>query len=75
MAAVLHVFTRGDAALARLLIERQRAESDTTVTAVLLPGATAPPLPDGVRVTRVPDELSYAELLGLIFASDQVIAW
>jgi hypothetical protein len=75
MAAVLHVFTRGDAFLARPLIERQRAESDTTVTVVLLPGATAPPLPDGLEVTRVPDELSYPELLDLIFASDQVIAW
>jgi hypothetical protein len=75
MAGVLHLFTRGDASLARPLIERQRAQSDTTVTVVLLPGATVPPLPDGLRITRVPDELSYPELLELIFESDQVIAW
>jgi hypothetical protein len=75
MAAVLHLFTRGDASLARALIERQRAQSYTTITVVLLPGATVPPLPDGLRVTRVPDELSYPGLLELIFASDQVIVW
>jgi len=32
-------------------------------------------LPAGVRVQRVPDELSWDALLEQIFAADQVVTW
>jgi len=32
-------------------------------------------LPAGVRVQRVPDELSWDTLLEQIFAADQVVTW
>jgi hypothetical protein len=72
MPAVLHLLTRGDPERARAAIETQRADSETTLTIALLPGARAP-MEWGGR--RVPEELSYGDLLDLIFASDQVIAW
>jgi hypothetical protein len=75
MTAVLHLLTHGDSTRALPVIERQREAADTSIAVVLLPGAIAPPLPDGLMPRRVPDELSYEELLDLIFASDQVIAW
>ena len=75
MTAVLHLLTNGDRTRALPVIERQRGDADTSVAVVLLPGATASPLPDGLVARRVPDELSYEELLDLIFASDQIVAW
>ena len=70
---ILHLLTAGDPGPAQAVIERQRAEGDATVDVVLLPGASA--LSHGLEARRVPDDLDYAELLDLIFASDQVIAW
>jgi hypothetical protein len=75
MPAVLHLLTRADDARALSAIEREREDADTRVEIVLLPGATAPALPAGLTARRVPDDLSYDELLDLIFSSDQVIAW
>lgn len=74
MAAVLHLLKAADATLARTMIERSLGAGDR-VTVVLLPGAAAPPLPTGVAVHRVPDDLSYDRLLELIFEADHVITW
>ena len=41
----------------------------------LLGGATAPALPAGVTVQRVPEDASYERLLELIFAADHVVSW
>ena len=71
---VLHLLTARDPARAWPLIERQRGEPDVTVHVVLLPGA-GPSVPETLAARRVPDDLPYEELLDLIFASDQVIAW
>jgi hypothetical protein len=75
MAAVLHLLKGGDASLALSTIEQQRREPGTHVTVVLLPDAAAPVLPAGVTVRRVDHDLTPAQLLDLIFESDQVIAW
>jgi len=45
------------------------------VSAVFLEGSAAFELPPAVRVRRVGADLSYRELLDLIFASDHVITW
>jgi len=74
MARTLHVLKGGDTALARTTIERQLAAGDT-VTVALLPGATAPALPAGVAVHRVPDQWSYERLLEAVFEADQVVTW
>lgn len=73
MAAVLHLL-KGDPDLTLAAIAAQLAAGDR-VTVTLLPGAPVPELPPGVQVRRVPDDLSYDQLLDLIFASDQVTAW
>ena len=44
------------------------------VTVAVLNGAPLPKLPPAVHVHRVPDDLSYDQLLDLIFESDQVTA-
>lgn len=74
MARVLHLLTDGRAALALATIARQAADGEE-VTVGLLPGAARPPLPPGVTVRRVGEDLSYPELVDLVFAADQVIAW
>ena len=74
MATALHLLTAGDATRALPVIARQHAEG-TAVRIALLPGATAPPLPDGIIAERVGDDLPYERLLDLIFESDQVVAW
>ncbi|MGH7275531.1 MAG: hypothetical protein ACREIY_00735 [Candidatus Rokuibacteriota bacterium] len=74
MAAVLHLIKGADATLARAVIEQSLAAGDR-VTVALLPGAAAPDLPPGVSVHRVPADLSYADLLELIFDSNHVITW
>jgi hypothetical protein len=74
MAAVLHLIKGADATLARAAIEQSMAAGDR-VTVALLPGGAAPDLPPGVTVRGVSSDLSYADLLELIFASDQVITW
>ena len=62
MAAVLHLFKGGDPDLVRVAV-------------ALLHGAALSMLPAGVRVQRVPDELSWDALLEQIFAADQVVTW
>ncbi|MEK7700428.1 MAG: hypothetical protein AAB418_00345 [candidate division NC10 bacterium] len=74
MAAVLHLLKGADAALACAAIERQLGAGDR-VTVALLPGAGGADLPPRVAVHRVPADLSYSQLLDLIFKSDQVITW
>jgi hypothetical protein len=75
MATTLHLLKEAGLATALPVIERQSGEPDRRLTVVLLHGAPAPPLPDGVAVRRLGSDLDYAELLDLIFASDHVIAW
>jgi hypothetical protein len=75
MAAVLHLLKGGDAGLSRTVVEQQLRAGDT-VTVGLLAGAAPPPdFPPGVRLRRIPEDLSYAELLDLIFAADHVVTW
>ena len=74
MRKALHLLTGGDCPLALPAIEQQLRDPSATVTVVLLHGAPAPALPDGVAVRRIED-LTYGELLDLIFESDQVITW
>jgi hypothetical protein len=74
MAVVLHLLKSADATLPREVIEQQQGAGDR-VTVAVLPGAGAAALPPGVTVRRVSSDLSYEELLELIFASDQVITW
>jgi hypothetical protein len=75
MPRILHLFRGPDATLAVPVIETQRREPDTTVTVVLLPGATPPPLPAGITVRRLDEDCSYSELLDLVFESSHVLAW
>lgn len=74
MASVLHLLKGSDAALARLVIEQNLRDGDQ-VSAVFLAGSAMVELPATVRVRRVGADLSYGELLDLIFASDRVITW
>jgi hypothetical protein len=74
MPAVLHVLTAGDPAFA-LPVIAQQAEAGDHVTVVLAHGARCPSLPAGVVVRRLPGDLSYRQLLDLVFAADQVVAW
>jgi hypothetical protein len=75
MPRTVHLFTGdGDASLAVATIARQIAAGDA-VTVVALHGAAVPPLPAGVPLQRVPEELSYDALLQAVFEADQVVAW
>ena len=74
MAAVLHLLRGPDAALARSVME-QNVRAGDQVSVVFLEGSAVVELPGAVRVRRVGADLSYAELLDLIFASDHVITW
>ena len=74
MARVLHLLHPRNVALPSEVI-RQSVEAGDEVTLALLDGAAPGPLPDGVRTRRVPDDLSWAELLEKIFAADHVITW
>jgi hypothetical protein len=74
MARVLHLVPATDPGLAADVIRRDVAAGDD-VAVVLLAGAAAPDLPDGVRTRRVPDDLSYDQLLEDIFAADRVVTW
>lgn len=73
MARVLHLL-KSDDALARTVIEQQRAAGDD-VTVVVLPGAASLAVPEGISVARVPTDLTWDALLDLIFEADQVITW
>ena len=74
MATVLHLLKGPDAALARFVIDQNVLAGDQ-VSAVFLEGSAVVELPGAVRVRRVGADLSYPELLDLIFASDHVITW
>ncbi|OLC12419.1 MAG: hypothetical protein AUH29_16740 [Candidatus Rokubacteria bacterium 13_1_40CM_69_27] len=73
-AAVLHLLKGDHPAVALATIARQVQAGDEVAVA-LLHGAPAPSLPARVRVHRVPDDVSYEQLLEKIFAADQVITW
>ena len=74
MSSVLHL-VKGEAPLARAVIADELARGDV-VTVAVLEGADGPrDLPASVTVRRVSRDLSYPELLGLVFAADHVIAW
>ena len=73
MADVLHLLTGADALVARVA-ERQVSAADH-VTVALLPGSDAPVLPAAVTVRRLGHDLTYSQLLDLVFAADQVITW
>jgi hypothetical protein len=73
MARFLHLL-KGDDPLALRLAAEQRAAGDEVAIA-LLPGAPDVALPPGVTQHRVPDALSWEQLLEQIFEADQVITW
>jgi len=80
MPHVLHLLKSGDHPTALSVIEHQSRQPDTAVTVVLLHGASVSALPDGVTVRRVAEEgrdgdLTYSDLLDLIFTADSVVAW
>jgi hypothetical protein len=73
MARILHLL-KSDDPLALTLATEQLAAGDE-VSVALLPGAPALSLPAGVGRHRVPDDLSWEQLLEKIFEADQVISW
>jgi hypothetical protein len=74
MAEVLHLWKAGaDPALVAEMIATQRQAGDH-VTLAVLDGA-APALPSDVTVRRLGDDLTYAELMELIFGSEHVVPW
>ena len=73
MARVLHLLKSDETELALEMIGQQRAAGDA-VTLALLPGASVTP-PPGVAVKRVPDDITWEQLLEQIFEADQVITW
>ncbi|PYN87220.1 MAG: hypothetical protein DMD87_15150 [Candidatus Rokuibacteriota bacterium] len=74
MAAVLHLLKGSDTGLARAVLDRSLRDGDR-VTVVVLPGGVASGLPAGVSVRRLDGDLSYGQLVELIFAADQVVSW
>ena len=66
MAAVLHLIKGSETALARAVLARNLREGDR-VTVVVLPA--------GVTVRSLDGDLSYDQLLELIFEADQVVTW
>jgi len=73
MAAVLHIVGPNDPARAMPVMRGQVAAGDAVTVALV--GLVSPDLPPGVTVHRVPAELSYDQLLDLVFSVDQVISW
>jgi hypothetical protein len=74
MAAVLHLLKARDTSLARAVLDRQVRDGDR-VTVVVLPGGAGSDLPPGVPIRCLDGDLSYEELLELIFDADQVVTW
>ena len=74
MSSVLHL-VKGEAPLALPVIATQLAGGDVVTVAVLEGAETPADLPGMVTVRRVSRDLSYPELLHLVFTADQVIAW
>jgi hypothetical protein len=73
MATVLHLLGAGNPALALPVIAGQVAAGDTVTVALV--GPATPPLPPGVTVCHVPRELSWDQLLDLVFSADHVLSW
>jgi hypothetical protein len=74
MATVLHLVGPNDPGAALPIMAGQLAAGDAVTVAVVGP-ATPSPLPPGLTVHRVPAELSWAQLLDLIFTADQTFSW
>jgi hypothetical protein len=74
MAAVLHLVKGPDTTLARVVLDRNLRAGDR-VTVAILPGGAVPDLPAGVAVRRIDRDLTYGQLLDLIFEADQVVTW
>jgi hypothetical protein len=76
MPTFLHLVKADSSSLAAPVIAISARAANADVTVVRLDGAVSPPLPPTVRVRRLAaDDLDYAGLLDLIFASDHVISW
>ncbi|HEY3068573.1 MAG TPA: hypothetical protein VGL09_22505 [Methylomirabilota bacterium] len=74
MSAILHL-VKDEAPLARFVIADQVARGDVVTVAVLEGAGDPAGLPAAVTVRHVSRDLSYPELLRLVFAAEQVIAW
>jgi hypothetical protein len=74
MAGVLHLVKGSDTTLAWAVVDRHLRAGDH-VTVVVLPGGAASGLPAGATVRRLDGDLSYGQLLELIFEADQVVTW
>ena len=74
MPSVLHLVDGATTSLALDMIRQQAAAGDR-ITVVLLEDAQVGSLPNAIRVHRLPGDVTYADLLDLIFEADQVIAW
>lgn len=76
MASFLHLLKADSPSLAAAVIERNAGAPDAEVTVVLLDGSPPPAVPSRVSVRRLgADDLDYAQLLDLIFATDRVVTW
>lgn len=73
MAKVLHLLKGAEPGLAIDVITEQAAAGDQ-VTVVILEGI-APRLPTAVAVRHLGTDLTYPELIDLIFAAEQVVTW
>ena len=73
MSTVLHLLGANDPRRALPVIAGQLAAGDQVTVALV--GSSDPPLPPDVAVHRVPDRLSWEQLLELIFATDQTFSW
>ena len=74
MAAVLHLIKSGATKLAGSVIDQHVSAGDR-VTVVVLPGSQAPEVPASVHLRRLDGDLSYSQLLDLIFSADRVVTW
>jgi len=74
MARVLHLL-KGDHAVEALAVITPEAAGGDTVAVALMAGASAPALPPGVTLHRVPGDTSYDRLLEMIFEADRVVSW
>ena len=74
MAAVLHLVKGSDTTLPWAVVDHHLRAGDR-VTVVVLPGGAGAGLPSGVTVRSLDRDLSYAQLLELIFEADQVVTW
>jgi hypothetical protein len=72
MTKVLHLL-KGDRTLAADVMARQVAAGDSVTVALLEGEASA--LPAGVTVRRLDADLTYEELVDLIFEAEQVVPW